>query len=78
MLRSLIAAIHWEEAKSSPQRAAYRLPDPFEPLITLYERGYGFRPESGQMYDLGGAAVSIRSYADWLKRGHAAYPPTSP
>jgi hypothetical protein len=78
VLRSLIAAVHWQEVKSSPQRAVYRLPDPFEPLVALYEKGGGFRPESGQLYDLGGVAVSVRSYADWLKRGHEAYPQASP
>lgn len=77
VLRSLIAALHWEEVKHSPRRAAYLLPDPFEPLITLYEGGYAFRPDAGQVYDLGGAAVSVRSYSDWLKRARAAYPEVS-
>ncbi|MBD2770055.1 hypothetical protein IC235_19375 [Hymenobacter sp. BT664] len=39
--------VHWAVVKNSPQVTKTALPDPYEPLILLYERGGDFYLEQG-------------------------------
>lgn len=50
--------IRWASVKSLTSVAALNLPDPYEPLITFYERGGRLRPEQGYL-DLDGANVTL-------------------
>ena len=50
--------IRWASVKSLPSVAALNLSDPYEPLLTFYERGGWLRPEQGYL-DLDGANVTL-------------------
>ena len=39
--------VHWAVVKNSPEVTKIALPDPYDPLILLYERGGDFRFEQG-------------------------------
>jgi hypothetical protein len=55
--------LHWAYLKDQPEITAFNLPDPYEPLIRLYERGGRFTTEHGFLY-VGLADVPRR---DWRK-----------
>ncbi|MEU8819809.1 hypothetical protein [Actinoplanes sp. NPDC048796] len=56
--------LHWAAVSAPPSE----LPEPFEPLILLFERGGGFHTENGEV-DLEYLAVPMRG---WRERASAA------
>jgi hypothetical protein len=58
-------ALRWAAVKDAGAPVPAELPDPFEPLLSLFERGGGFTTEHG-FVDLGGASVRIQSWREHL------------
>ena len=59
------AALRWAALLDSGHPIPSGLPDPYEPLLLMFERGGGFITEHG-FIELDGASVSRRSVADYL------------
>lgn len=53
--------IRWESVRNQPALTALGLPDLYEPLIAMYERGGRFRPEQGYL-DLDGTNVTVTGW----------------
>ena len=58
MRRSCFYYLRWEAIKHHPAVRPLGLPDLYEPLIVLYERGGWFRMEDSFQIDLGGAMIN--------------------
>ena len=58
MRRSCFYYLRWEAIKRHPAVRALGLPNPYEPLIVLYERGGLFRLEDSFQIDLGGVMIN--------------------
>ncbi|WP_078843229.1 hypothetical protein [Streptomyces albus] len=56
-------AVHWAALRARGDADLSGLPDPFEPLLLMYERGGGFVVES-EFIDLTGAMILFKSHAD--------------
>ncbi len=65
--RSCLWALRWERVKDLPIVTRYELPDPFEPLITLFELGGSFWTEHGYV-DVGGGAFRLGRLTDHLEQ----------
>jgi hypothetical protein len=59
------AALRWAALLDSGHPVPVGLPDPYEPLLRVFERGGGFTTEHG-FIELDGASVSRRSITDYL------------
>lgn len=59
------AALRWAALLDSGHSIPVGLPDPYEPLLVMFERGGGFTTEHG-FIELDGASVSRRSIGDYL------------
>jgi hypothetical protein len=59
------AALRWAALLDFGHPIPPVLPDPYEPLLLMFERGGGFTTEHG-FIELDGASVSRRSIADYL------------
>ncbi|MFJ2810356.1 hypothetical protein [Kitasatospora sp. NPDC087271] len=57
-------AVHWPAFRQGTSFALPDLPDPYEPLLLMFERGGGFYVE--EMIDLDGAAVPQGQLSDHL------------
>ena len=58
MQLAYVRFISWAAVKDLPATRRFILPDPYEPLIVLFERGGWFRPEQGYV-DLGNTNCSL-------------------
>lgn len=59
-------AVHWPAFRRGTNLALPDLPDPYEPLLLVFERGGGFYVE--EFIDLDGIAVRLGSHTDHLSR----------
>jgi hypothetical protein len=57
-------AVHWAALRARSQVALPDLPDPYDPLLTMYERGGGFFVE--EFIDLNGIMVPFKTLDDHL------------
>ncbi|MFJ8473079.1 hypothetical protein [Kitasatospora sp. NPDC094011] len=57
-------AVHWPAFHRGTSLALPDLPEPYEPLLLMFERGGGFYVE--EMIDLNGAAVPLGKLSDHL------------
>lgn len=64
--RVCVCALHWAALTAAPGVALPELPDPFEPLLWMFERGGGFVSESG-FIDVGLASVRWQTWRDHLR-----------
>ncbi|ARF78234.1 hypothetical protein ACIG0C_11845 [Kitasatospora aureofaciens] len=66
--QSCVGALHFA-ALQETGRATPQLPDPYEPIISLFENGGGFTLDGTGMIDIDAAvSMSRGSLADWLGR----------
>ena len=65
VVRASVCALHWDQLKTLPAVAGFALPDPFEPLIAMFEQGGRFTTEHGYV-EVDGAAFRLGSLADHL------------
>ncbi|WP_051969828.1 hypothetical protein [Kitasatospora azatica] len=71
--RSCEWALHFAALRESG-KAPLQLPDPFEPLLTLFEHGGGFNLDGTGMIDIDfNASMARGSRAQWLAAGPGAY-----
>ena len=70
-------ALHWDQVKALPEAARFALPDPFEPLLAMFEQGGRFTTEHGYV-DVEGAAFRLGQLSDHLLESGAFVAPTSP
>ncbi|MER7751804.1 hypothetical protein [Kitasatospora sp. NPDC097643] len=63
-------AVHWPAFRRGTKVDLPGLPDPYEPLLLMFERGGGFSIE--EMIDLDGIAVPLRPMAHYLSLAPAA------
>ncbi len=61
------AAVHWAELQDCTQARLPDLPDPYEPLVVLYERGGVFFVENG-VADFASRRVPLRTWRAHLSR----------
>lgn len=59
------ASLRWATVRDAGMDIPNRLPDPYEPLLLLFERGGGFTTEHG-FADLGGASIPLKAWQDHL------------
>jgi hypothetical protein len=64
--RTCLAALHWEALVATPGVLLPNLPDPFEPLLLMYERGGGFIIQNG-FIELPVTGVPRRTWQHHLK-----------
>jgi hypothetical protein len=60
------AALHWSALVTTPGTQVPNLPDPFEPLLAMYERGGSFTATANGFIDVGSASIMCRSWRDHL------------
>lgn len=77
VVNACIWALHWDQVKALPEAARFALPDPFEPLLAMFEQGGRFTTEHGYV-DLDGAAFRLGRLSDHLPESGAFVAPTSP
>jgi hypothetical protein len=63
-----LAALHWSALVTTPGTQVPRMPDPFEPLLLMYERGGTFSTEHG-FIDVGFGSILRRAWRDHLTTG---------
>lgn len=63
VVNACIWALHWDQVKALPAVASFALPDPFEPLLAMFEQGGRFTTEHGYV-DLDGAAFRLGRLSD--------------
>jgi hypothetical protein len=59
------AALHWAALKDAGVPTAPGLPDPYEPILLMFDRGGAWTTEAG-FIDVNGAAVRRQSWQDHL------------
>jgi hypothetical protein len=64
--KACVCALHWAALTAAPDVVLPDLPDPFEPLVWMFERGGGFVLESG-FIDVGLASVRWQTWRDHLR-----------
>ncbi|MET8626171.1 hypothetical protein ABZW30_20855 [Kitasatospora sp. NPDC004669] len=60
------AAVRWATLRDTPEVRLPDLPDPFEPLILLYEQGGEVIADESRAFNFGGRAVRITPWRDHL------------
>lgn len=65
VVHACIWALHWDQVKDLPAVRRLALPDPFEPLLAMFELGGTFTTEHG-WGDVGGAAFRLGRLTDHL------------
>lgn len=65
VVNACIWALHWDQVKALPAVASFALPDPFEPLLAMFEQGGRFTTEHGYV-DVEGAAFRLGRLSDHL------------
>ena len=65
VVNTCVWALHWDQIKALPAVTSFALPDPFEPLLTMFGLGGRFTTEHGWV-DLGGAAFRLGRLTDHL------------
>ena len=65
VVNACIWALHWDQVKALPAVACFALPDPFEPLLAMFEQGGRFTTEHGYV-DVEGAAFRLGRLTDHL------------
>ncbi len=60
--------IRWASVKNHPMLAPLNLPDLYEPLLVLYERGGSFHPHHGDVEFFPNRVVQIGIPARWVAR----------
>jgi hypothetical protein len=58
--------LHWVALKSSRSLERFTLPDPYEPLIQMYQNGSGSICPEHRFVDIQGVLVSIRKWTEYL------------
>ncbi|MFF2143327.1 hypothetical protein [Kitasatospora sp. NPDC058190] len=67
------AAVRWATLRDTPDVQLPDLPDPFEPLILLYERGGEVIADESRAFNFGGRRVQIRPW----REHHSPQPATT-
>ncbi|QYO63430.1 hypothetical protein [Leptolyngbya sp. 7M] len=60
-------ALHWAVIDNMPQVKQFALPDPYEPLLVLFEQGGTFRTEHGWI-DVAGGGFQMRNWHDYAEK----------
>ncbi|MFG3225395.1 hypothetical protein ACGF07_11545 [Kitasatospora sp. NPDC048194] len=76
--QSCVGALHFAALRESG-RAIPRLPDPYEPIVVLFENGGGFALDGTGMIDVDvTVSMSRGKLADWLDRPAAGFSHRAP